>query len=47
MRMSRFEKLFVNREKKGVRNFQQLRRLLDGVDAGAMHHALELGCGIG
>ena len=47
MKMTRFEKLIVNREKKGRQNAERVRRCLEQLDTRAIHDVLELGCGIG
>jgi len=47
MAMTRFEKIFVNRERKGQRNIQKVRSRLDQLPVENLHNTLELGCGIG
>ena len=47
MEMTRFEKFFVNRERKGLENLKRVRRAIEGVDHGAIRDVLEIGCGIG
>jgi ubiquinone/menaquinone biosynthesis C-methylase UbiE len=47
MAMTRFEKLFVNRERKGKRNIDKVRPRLEQLDIENLHDVLELGCGIG
>lgn len=47
MEMTRFEKFFVNRERKGLGNLGRVRRLLERVDAAQIRDVLEIGCGIG
>jgi ubiquinone/menaquinone biosynthesis C-methylase UbiE len=47
MAMTRFEKLFVNRERKGQRNIEKVRTRLEQLPIENLHDALELGCGIG
>ena len=47
MAMSRFEKLFVNRQGKGRRNASKVRQGLESLDIEAIHDVLEIGCGIG
>jgi len=47
MAMTRFEKIFVNRERKGERNIEKVRTLLEQLGVENLNDALELGCGIG
>jgi SAM-dependent methyltransferase len=47
MAMSRFEKLFVNRQSKGRRNSRKVRERLENLDTEEIREVLELGCGIG
>jgi ubiquinone/menaquinone biosynthesis C-methylase UbiE len=47
MAMTRFEKLFVNRQRKAERNIEKVCSLLEQLDIENLHDALELGCGIG
>ncbi len=47
MEMTRFEKFFVNRERKGLGNLRRVRRALGAIDAGKIRDVLEIGCGIG
>ena len=47
MAMTRFEKLFVNRERKAKRNIEIVRPRLEQLDLDNLHNVLELGCGIG
>jgi ubiquinone/menaquinone biosynthesis C-methylase UbiE len=47
MAMTRFEKVFVNRERKGQRNIEKVRTHLEQLQVETLHNALELGCGIG
>jgi ubiquinone/menaquinone biosynthesis C-methylase UbiE len=47
MAMTRFEKMFVNRERKANRNIGKVRTRLKQLDVENLHDALELGCGIG
>jgi len=47
MEMTRFEKFFVNRERKGLGNLKRLRRALKTVDIRKIRDVLEIGCGIG
>jgi SAM-dependent methyltransferase len=47
MRISPFEKWFVNREAKGRRNFERVRSRLIACGVEPFCAALELGCGIG
>ncbi len=45
--MTRFEKFFVNRERKGLGNIKRVRRALKSLDTGCIRDVLEIGCGIG
>ena len=47
MAMTRFEKLFVNRQKKGDRNIEAVRNRLIGLNIQDIHDVLEVGCGVG
>jgi len=47
MAMTRFEKLFVNRDRKAKRNIEKVCTHLEQMDIGNLHDTLELGCGIG
>jgi len=47
MKMTRFEKRFVNREKKSRRNIAALEKAFDHIDTGSVKTVLELGCGVG
>jgi len=47
MAMSKFEKRFVNRQKKGQRNIENVRQGLAQLDVNRIRDVLELGCGIG
>ncbi len=47
MKMTSFEKKFVNRVAKGRKNAERVRRRLEQIDHASLHDALELGCGIG
>ncbi len=47
MAMSRFEKLFVNRQSKGRRKSSKVRERLGSLDTEAIHDVLEIGCGFG
>ncbi len=47
MKMTRFEKRFVNRKRKAKRKIDKLRPLLEEIDIKNFTDALELGCGIG
>lgn len=47
MAMTRFEKRFVNREKKAQRNVKKVEQYLQKLDVEKIHQVLELGCGIG
>jgi len=47
MRMTRFEKLLVNRQRKGRRNAKTVESLLEKVDSSRIKDVLEIGCGIG
>lgn len=47
MRMTRLEKVFVNRERKGRRNAETVNRLLAAVGASRIGDVLEVGCGTG
>jgi len=47
MRMTRFEKWFVNRRKEAERNIGRVCECLQKVDARNIHDVLEIGCGIG
>lgn len=47
MKMSRLEKIFVNREKKGLQNFKRIRQCLDALETTKIQDVLELGCGMG
>ncbi len=47
MKMTRFEKRFVNRKRKAERNIEKLRPRLEELDVQNITDALELGCGIG
>lgn len=47
MKMTRLEKLFVNRKGKADRNIALVRQRLQQLDVHSIHNALELGCGIG
>ena len=47
MEMTRFEKLFVNRQSKGRRNSRKVTERLRSLEIEAIHDVLEIGCGIG
>ena len=47
MAMTKFEKLFVNRQKKGDRNIEIARNRLNGLNIQNIHDVLEIGCGTG
>ena len=47
MKMTRFEKALVNRERKGEGNAARVRDVLEALDPTRIRDALELGCGIG
>ena len=47
MKMTRFEKFFVNREMKGRRNAARIRESVRLLDLDAINDVLEIGCGIG
>ena len=47
MAMSGLAKYFVNREARGLKNFQALRKYLSTLPMEEIHAALEIGCGIG
>lgn len=47
MAMTEIEKRFVNRERKGIRNFEKVKQRLETLGVGSIHEVLELGCGIG
>lgn len=47
MKMSRMEKLLVNRERKGIRNAEAVGSMLKNVDGSRIRDGLELGCGLG
>lgn len=47
MAMTKFEKVFVNRERKADRNIGKVRTRLEQLDVENLHDVLELGCGIG
>lgn len=47
MEMTRFEKFFVNRERKGLGNLRRVRRALSTLDVNSIRDVLEIGCGIG
>ena len=47
MKMSNFEKRFVNSESKGEANFQRIRDALDAVPVTDASRVIEVGCGIG
>lgn len=47
MAMTRFEKLFVNRQEKGARNIEAVRNRLIGLNIKNIHDVLEVGCGVG
>ncbi|KPL08518.1 hypothetical protein AMJ86_00135 [bacterium SM23_57] len=47
MKMTRFEKSFVNRKKKSERNVKKLELALEQIDLEKIKTVLELGCGIG
>lgn len=47
MEMTRFEKFFVNRERKGSGNYARVQRALARVDSSSIRDVLEIGCGIG
>jgi ubiquinone/menaquinone biosynthesis C-methylase UbiE len=47
MHMSAVEKLFVNHEAKGRRNFKMVGQIMAALPTGTIHRVLELGCGIG
>jgi ubiquinone/menaquinone biosynthesis C-methylase UbiE len=47
MKMSRFEKIFVNRPIKGMANAAVVSRQLDALEAPYIEEVLELGCGAG
>lgn len=47
MEMSGVEKRLVNREAKGLKNAERVRRALARIDAGKIRDVLEIGCGMG
>jgi ubiquinone/menaquinone biosynthesis C-methylase UbiE len=47
MEMTRFEKWWVNRNKKAERNIARIRQRLAELPSAAIRDALEVGCGIG
>jgi len=47
MKMSRFEKFFVNREGKGRKNWEKVADRLQELNLNEIQDALEIGCGIG
>ena len=47
MTMTRFEKLFVNRERKAKRNIDNVLPCLEQLDVECLNDVLEIGCGIG
>ena len=47
MRITRLEKMFVNRRQEAERNIGRVRRDLEQLDLDAVHDVLEIGCGIG
>jgi ubiquinone/menaquinone biosynthesis C-methylase UbiE len=47
MAMTRFEKLFVNHQKKAERNIDLVRNRLHSIDLQNVRDVLEIGCGIG
>ena len=47
MKMTRFEKSFVNRKKKSERNIEKVESDLELLDLKSIQNVLELGCGIG
>jgi ubiquinone/menaquinone biosynthesis C-methylase UbiE len=47
MKMTQFEKRFVNRRKKAEHNINKIRTALDKIDSGKINNVLEIGCGIG
>jgi len=47
MEMTRFEKWWVNRNKKAERNITRVRQRLAALPFATIRDALELGCGIG
>jgi len=47
VRITRLEKMFVNRRKEAERSIGRVRRDLEQVDVDAIHDVLEIGCGVG
>ena len=47
MRITRLEKMFVNRRQEAERNTGRVRRDLEQLNVDAIHDVLEIGCGIG
>jgi len=47
MRLTRLEKMLVNRRQEAERNIGRVRRDLEQIDEDAVHDVLEIGCGIG
>ena len=47
MKMTRFEKSFVNRKRKVAGNIERVRQRLQELNVNNIHEALEIGCGIG
>lgn len=47
MKMTRFEKKFVNAGKHGRKNLEILQRLFTQLDTGTIKKVLEIGCGVG
>ncbi|MEA3352141.1 MAG: class I SAM-dependent methyltransferase [Chloroflexota bacterium] len=47
MKLTRLEKMFVNRRKEAERNIDRIRRDLEQLDVDAIHDVLEIGCGVG
>lgn len=47
MKMTKFEKRFVNRKKKADRNIKKVQHAFQHIEIEKIHTVLELGCGIG
>jgi len=47
MKMTKLEKRFVNRTKKGKNNIAKVRTSLEKIESERIKDVLEIGCGIG
>lgn len=47
MKMTKFEKRFVNRRKKAENNISKIRAILETIDSSNIKDVLEIGCGTG